>query len=133
MRNVREEFWVLRGPFDRSIKKDIEGVFKAKLPGKKKAYYYWEKIKGYAVKFDGITLYLVYNHFTKKWMTYDGMTGVKIHEDAYDSLKQAEAFVIFLYKGTNDGEGNIGGGTGKFYRLASDYALQKGYQYRRVG
>ena len=129
MRNVREEFWALRGPFDRSIKKDVKGVFKAKLPGKKKAYYYWEKIKGYAVKFDGNTFYLVYNHFTKKWMTYEGMTGVKIAEDACNSLKQAEALVTFRYKGTTD-QGDIGAGTGKFPRRAYVGALLTRYKYQ---
>ena len=130
MRNVREEFWVLRGPFDRSIKKDIKGAFKAKLPGEKKAYYYWEKIKGYAVKFDGNTFYLVYNRMKNVWMTYEKETGMKIAEDACKSLKQAEALVIFRYKGTTDQYGDIGAGMGKFPRVSYVIALLNRYKYQ---
>lgn len=100
MRNVREDFWVLRGPFDRSIKKDVKNVFKAKLPGKKKAYYYWEKIKGYAVKVGDITYYLVYNNFTKMWMVYESVTGMKIWEEDGLKLRGVKGLVEFRDKGS---------------------------------
>jgi len=123
MRNVREEFWALRGPFDRSIKKDIKGVFKAKLPGKKKAYYYWEKIKGYKVKSGVNTFYLVYNHITKSWVTYEERTGRKIAESPYRNIRDAMTETKWVYE-----EATFPGLVESIEDCVK--ALDKGYKYQ---
>ena len=96
MRHEKEEFLALRGPFNRSIKKEKENadeIFKVKLPcDRKKKYYYWEKAKGYAIRRGSYTFYAVYNEFYKEWMLFEGSTGIKF-ETRFKYRADMEVFV----------------------------------------